>query len=218
MTDQQTTPAPDFISPKDAEAPATSAKAYRLATRPWFKKKRFILPLALILLIVIIQVANGIGDTGTSDTAKSGSQPAVTSALQAQAVAAAIGTKVRDGKLEFVVTGVEHPGKTFTGKLGKTLTAQGEFVIIRVNATNIGNEAENLDCSCQLLLTDKGQKFEPSSSVLLTKDALKFVELIDPGDTVKGAAVLFDVAPGTKIANIELHDSPFSPGVKVKLS
>jgi hypothetical protein len=53
-------------------------------------------------------------------------------------VAAAIGTKVRDGKFEFVVAGVEHPGKTFPGKLQTRLTARGEFVIVRVNVTNIG--------------------------------------------------------------------------------
>jgi hypothetical protein len=30
--------------------------------------------------------------------------------------------------------------------------------------------------------------------------------------------VLFDVAPGTKVVNVELHDSLSSQGVKVKLS
>jgi len=30
--------------------------------------------------------------------------------------------------------------------------------------------------------------------------------------------LLFDVAPETKVVNIELHDTPLSPGVKVKLS
>ena len=214
MTDQQTTPAPEFTSPKDAKA----EKAYRGSTRRWFKKKRFILPLALIVLIVIIQAANGGGDTGTSNTAKSCSQPTVTGAPKAKAVSADIGTKARDGKFEFVVTSVERPGKTFPGKLQTTLTAQGEFVIVRVDVTNIGNEAQLLDCQSQFLLNDKGQTIEPSSAILCTKDALKFVQPISPGNTVKGAPVVFDLAPGTKIVNIELHDSPCSQGVKVKLS
>jgi hypothetical protein len=35
---------------------------------------------------------------------------------------------------------------------------------------------------------------------------------------VKAAPVVFDVAPGTKIVDIELHDSACSKGVKVNLS
>jgi hypothetical protein len=201
----------------DATAQAEAENAFRKATRPWFKKKRYILPLAFIVLVVMIQAANGAGDTGTSHTATSDSQLGVTSALGAQAMAVGIGSKVRDGTFDFVVTGVEHPGKTLAGKAGETLTAQGEFVVVRVNVTNIGKEARHLGFSCQLLSNDEGQKFEPSPAILSTKDALKYVEWINPGDTVKGAVMLFDVAPGTEVATIELHDSPFSPGVKVKL-
>lgn len=227
MTDQQTTPAPWFTSPQDAKAQANAEKAYRKATRPWFRKKRFlILPLALIGLIVTIQAANGGGVAGLFNTAESCSQPTVTSALKAKAVAVGVGravgvgvgTNVRDGNFEFVVTGVERPGKTYPGKLQTTLTARGEFVIVRVNVTNIGKQEQGLDSQSQFLFNDKGQTIEPSSAILYTKDALKFVQLIEPNNTVKGAPVVFDVAPGTKIVNIELHDSPCSQGVKVKLS
>lgn len=188
------------------------------STRPWFKKKRFILPLASVVSMVLIQADNGRGNTGTLNTAEGFTDKTVTSAPLAEAVAAAIGTKVRDGKFEFVVTGVEHPGKTFPGKLHTTLTARGEFVIVRVNVTNIGNEARSLDSRSQFLLNEKGQTLEPSSAILLTRDALEFVHLINPGNMLKGAPVLFDVAPGTKIVNIELHDTSFSQGVKVRLS
>jgi hypothetical protein len=132
-------------------------------------------------------------------------------------VAPGIGTKVRDGEFEFIVTGVEHPGKTFPGKLRTTLRAQGEFVVVLVDVTNVGHEAQPLDSESQFLLNDKGQTFEPSPAILYTKDALKFVHLINPGNAVKGATVVFDVAPGTKIVTIALHNSPISPGVKVKL-
>jgi hypothetical protein len=78
------------------------------------------------------------------------------------------------------VTGVEHPGKTFPGKLHTTLTARGELVIVRDNVTNIGDEARPLDSQSQLLLSDKGQTFEPSSAILFTRDALEFAQLINP--------------------------------------
>ena len=98
------------------------------------------------------------------------------------------------------------------------LTARGEFVVVRVNVTNVGNEAQSPDCSCQLLHNEDGREFEPSPAILSTTGALTFARQIDPGETVKDIVVLFDVAPGTKAVNIELHDSPFSQGVQVKLS
>jgi hypothetical protein len=229
MTEIQSPPAPpEFSSPKEAKAQAKAAKAYSKATRPWFKKKRIILPLALIVVIGISVAAKGGGDKGTSDSTTNASQPKAADAPKADAPKAAapkaaavpgIGAKVRDGKFEFVVTGVERPGKSFAGEFGTTETAQGEFVIVRVNVSNIGNEAQTLMSTGQVLFNNKGQKFEPSTAILSLKGADKFfLQNINPGNTVKGAPLLFDVAPGTKIASVELHDSPFSGGVKVKVS
>jgi hypothetical protein len=188
-------------------AQATAEQTGRKATRPWFKKKRLVLPIALIAVIATVLAVNSSSDTKT-----------LTSPPKAQAVAADIGTTVRDGTFEFVVTGVERPGKTMAGKVGTTLTAQGEFVIVRVDVTNVSNKEQRLGCSCHFLLDDKGQKFATSPSILRTMDALKYVEWISPGQTVKNASMLFDVTPGTKAHNIELHDSLTSPGVTVKLS
>jgi hypothetical protein len=47
-------------------------------------------------------------------------------------------------------------------------------------------------------------------------DAQTFLNDINPGNAVDGTFV-FDVAKGTKIAQLELHDSPFSGGVKVNV-
>jgi hypothetical protein len=215
MSDHHSTPSSWSTGPEDPAAQtaaqpgasATSDTAPGKAARPWFRKKRLTLPLALIAVILAVLAVNGARDTGT-----------VASPAKAAAVAPDIGTKVRDGSFEFVVTGVEHPGKTFMGKVGETLTAQGEFVIVRVDVTNVGSTEKRLGCSCQFLFSDKGQKFAPSPSILRTKDALKYVEWINPGETVKDASMLFDVAAGTRVLNIELHDSASSQGVHVKLS
>ena len=215
MTNHQSTPSSWSTSPEDAAAQAavqpgtqaTAEKARRKANRPWFKKKRFILPLTLIAVVVIILAVNSRSGTRT-----------VTSPPKAKAVAADIGTKVRDGTFEYVVTGMERPGKTLTGKVGKTLTANGDFVIVHVDITNIGDVPQSPDCSCQRLVDDKGQEFEPSSAILSTLEALKFVQLINPASTVDDVLMLFDVAPGSKVVAIELHDSPLSQGVRVNLS
>jgi len=165
------------------------------------------LPLTLIAVIATVLAVNSRSSTTTP-----------VSPPKAQSVGADIGTKVRDGTFEFVVTGVERPGKTLTGKVGSTLTAKGEFVIVRVDVTNLSKNAQRLGCSCQFLFSDKGQQFAPSPSILSTKDALKYVQWINPGDTVKNALVLFDVAPGTKVLHVVLHDSPSSQGATVKLT
>lgn len=213
MTHEQATPAPELASTTNATTQALAEKSHRPAT-PWFRKKRFVLPLALIALLVITQATYGGGWTSL----RANGDSATTSRNAAAAAPAVIGTTVRDGTFAFVVTGMERPGKTLAGKVGKTLTAQGEFVIVRVNVTNIGKAAQSADCQCQLLVNDKGQKFKPSPAILSTKNALKFVSLIEPGTTVNDVLMLFDVAPGTKVANIELHDSSSTQGAKVNLN
>jgi hypothetical protein len=218
MPERQATPTPEFMPSQDVGVQAEAEKVHRSRTRRWFTTKPFFLSLAVIFLIGIIWVASSRAGFGNSDAAKSGSQVAVTNAPQVKAVTAAMGSKARDGDFEFVVTGVQHPGKTLAGKVGETLIAHGEFVIVKVNVTNVGKVDKAPSCSCQILITDKGQMLKASSSILRTKDALKFVQLIPPGSTVNGVLMLFDVAPGTNVVNIQLHDTPASPGVNVKLS
>jgi hypothetical protein len=62
-------------TPQDAKARAKAEKAYRKAQRPFYKKKRFILPALFLLLIVIIVATAGGGDkpSGNAGTTASGS-------------------------------------------------------------------------------------------------------------------------------------------------
>lgn len=216
MTQQPPTPVPTSDSPQDARARAKADKAYAKATRPWFKKKRFIIPILLILIIVIVQLTN----SDTPSQPSSGDSPAPAApAAPGEDAGAKIGTKVRDGKFEFVVTKVENAGKSLPSVFDTTEKAQGEFILVTVDVSNIGDEPQTLDTNSQVLFNTKGQKYEPSSALLTIKDADKFfLTNINPGNTVTGAPLLFDVPVGTKIGSIELHDSPFSDGVKVALS
>lgn len=58
-------------SAKEAKAEARAAKARAKALRPWYRKKRIILPLAFVALIAIVAIAGGGGDN-TSNTATGG--------------------------------------------------------------------------------------------------------------------------------------------------
>ena len=61
---------------RDARAQAKADKAYAKARRPWYKKKRFLLPLALIVLILIIVVATlSMSGGDGNNTADSTSNP-----------------------------------------------------------------------------------------------------------------------------------------------
>ena len=213
MTDQRTTPSPEKMTPTDAAA----QKAYNKAARPWFKKKRVALPSAIALLFLIIMISTGGNDPRIFDFTTSTLESHVENATNAPA-SGAIGQSVRDGKFAFIVTSVRPPHKSLTNRLGTTETAQGEFVIVRVNVTNLGYEARTLTATDQFLISDKGQRFPTSAAISSLAGSEKiFLEKINPGHTVNDASLLFDVPAGTTISGVELHDSASSIGVKVKL-
>jgi hypothetical protein len=61
-------PPPSNTDYKTLKQDAAAAKARSKAARPWFKKKRFILPLALLLLIVMVGVIGDGGDDAPDTT------------------------------------------------------------------------------------------------------------------------------------------------------
>lgn len=69
---------------RHGKAQAAAEKAYLKASRPWFKKKRFIIPLIFVLIMIISSIANG----GKDENAAS-STPAADAAAVAPAAAAA---------------------------------------------------------------------------------------------------------------------------------
>lgn len=54
-------------TPRDARAQAKADKAYQKAQRPWYKKKRFLIPLILIVLILIFVIATTVSGGGGND-------------------------------------------------------------------------------------------------------------------------------------------------------
>lgn len=87
MTENTTVP----DAKREGKAQAAAEKAYRKASRPWFKKKRFIFPLVLLVIIIMSSVANGgkkdSSADGTLSTNASAATPAAASAAPAAAPA-----------------------------------------------------------------------------------------------------------------------------------
>lgn len=132
---------------------------------------------------------------------------------ESAAAAASIGTPVRDGKLEFRVTGVNRsklagdPTNQFMQE-----TARGEFINVSLAVKNTGEEAQSFFASNQKLIVN-GKQFDAATILGIPGDG----DNINPGLGLE-TVVSFDVPPGSVPEAIELHDSAFSGGVMVNLT
>ncbi|TLM81951.1 hypothetical protein FDW83_14570 [Pseudarthrobacter sp. NamE2] len=68
---------------RHGKAQAAAEKAYRKASRPWFKKKRFIIPLVFVLIMIISSIANGGKDENATSSTPAAEAPAVAPAAAA---------------------------------------------------------------------------------------------------------------------------------------
>jgi hypothetical protein len=79
---------------KIAKADAQAAKAKAKAMRPWFQKKRFIVPIALVVLIGISTAMNSGGsNTSTLESSVTSPEPNQAAEVQEQTASETIGQK-----------------------------------------------------------------------------------------------------------------------------
>jgi hypothetical protein len=189
------------------------------AAPPWYRKKRIVLPSAVIGAFTVIMITTGGNDSGLFRAVTNAAAPSAASSIAVPPANAVMGKSVRDGRFSFVVTSVEPPSASFTDRSGTVQKAQGIFVVVRVNVTNIGHEASTLTATDLYLVDIRGQRFATSSAIASLAGAERiFADKINPGHTVNMAPLLFDLTPGTVVASVELHDSRTSAGVRVRLS
>ncbi len=173
----------------------------------------------LMLVACVGAVASGGGDdasTEAADVATTAGGAAKAEKTEAKKTAG-LKDAVRDGKFEFIVTGV----KCGVSRIGSDLIgqkAQGQFCLIDVQVKNIGKEAQSFADSVQKAYDAKKVEYSADSgaAIYANEDSQVFFTEINPGNTVKGKLV-FDVPKGTELTTLELHDSMFSGGVKVAL-
>jgi hypothetical protein len=209
------------------------------ANRPWFKKKRFLIPGGIVALIILGSALSAAGGEGGDTEVASVSTPSMSSAPEESTEEEAsepepttpeeegeetseeeslpkMGTKVRDGKFEFTVTSLKC-GINEVGDEYLNTQAQGEFCQVSLTISNIGDEPQTMFADNQDAYDAKGRKFSPDSEASIYDDSSQVLwEEINPGNTVEGK-VFYDVPEGTKLVKVELHDSAFSGGVEVEL-
>ncbi|WP_435278738.1 DUF4352 domain-containing protein [Rhodococcus yananensis] len=179
----------------------------------------------IVAVFVIVSVASGGGDDESSSSARDGDaaplvdspQTEPESAPTVDAPDAEMNAPVRDGKFEFVVTGIETGLSSLGDNPFLAEEAQGQFVIVTMTVSNISNEPQGLSPSNQTLIDDQGREFTADTSAALNLDSdVTLWDEINPGNTVT-MPVVFDMPVDATPAAIELHDSMFSGGVTVSL-
>ena len=211
-----------------ATAPPAVPEGYELkkSKKPIYKRTWF---LVLAGLIVLGGVANagdsdGGGETSTANDQSAAQAPAVEGGTDDVAPEPAtpepaefgIGQPAADGKFSFVVNGFDC-STTEVGNEHFGTKAQGQFCIVDVTVSNVGDEPQSFFGDNAKLLNAQGQEFgADGEAAMYLEDSSSLYEEINPGNTLQ-SKVVFDVPAGMVPTAIELHDSAFSGGVTVSL-
>ncbi len=175
---------------------------------------RWLLAAAVVLVLLLLGwvVVRNLGkQTPGGDAVPSG--PSVTASPSPKV---GVGATARDGQLEFTVRSVTCDVPEL--KIGfVSKHPDGQYCLIGITASNIGDSTRNLSFGSQRLLDSAGSKHDAEkflSGLVYPKDALW--GNISPGKTVSGN-LIFDIPAGTTADHLELHDGPLSDGVVLGL-
>jgi hypothetical protein len=153
----------------------------------------------LLVLLLLVAALNG-GPRGRAGRAATGG----------------LGRPVRDGQFEFVVRSVDCGARRLRGVAG-TRDALGQFCLVRLTVRNVGIQGRTLEAARQYLLVAGGGKATVDLLATAGQGGQRLVSvLVNPGNRVQGTLV-YDVRRDAGPTGLELHDSPFSRGVRVAL-
>lgn len=202
---------------RDAKANAKAAQAYSKAQRPWYKKKRWIISLGLILLIVAASAGSG-GDGGGSDSGSDGGSSSESDSGGG------------DGKSGRVGEALDNAGTTYKVTNAKTTKvigdpellgarADGTFVVVDLQLTNNKDETKTFTDANAKIETSDGKKYETSDKAVLAFDDDRSLLLkdIQPDLTAKGT-VAFELPPNKVSGSTLVIEDIFGDGeIKVDL-
>jgi len=233
QNDPTTTAQSAPMTAKEAKAQAKAAKAQAKALRPWYKKPLVLTAIGGVAIVGIAVASSGGSDDSTpvADTAAAADseQEAATDADQEAATDAGqeadqapasdiaiVGDAVRDGNFEIIVDNVQTGVTSVGGEFGET--AQGEFTILTMTVTNIGDEPQTFMDDAQKGTDSQGREIsaDTAAGLYANEDGQGFYEEINPGNTIT-VNVVYDLPKGETLQTVELHDSLFSGGVTVSL-
>jgi Domain of unknown function (DUF4352) len=100
--------------------------------------------------------------------------------------AAPAGSAVRDGKFEFRVVDVSRAATVSdpTGNPYMTVNAQGEFIVVTLTVTNIGNEPQSYFGQNQKLIDASGREYGANTEADMYMNDVAFGD-INPGNSIQ---------------------------------
>jgi len=219
------TQAPVYQPPMgDPKAAAKAAKAYAKATRPWYKKKRFLLPLALVVIVAIAMSSGGgaddggpklVDDSGNADTnagTNAGNDKAA--AKDDAAKPGEEGNPVKVGQTvelegtRYTVDSVEKKSRVGDQYFGED--ASGIYVVVGLTIENTKDESKVFSESAAKLAATDGTSYSTDTDATIMsagdgQDPLFLTEM-HPDLPVSGT-LIFDVPPTkTQGALLEVSD------------
>jgi hypothetical protein len=141
-----------------------------------------------------------------------GSQTQKKTADRGVGEAAAPGTPVLDGNFLFVVSEVSTPANGLSAPRPK-----GQWIIATMTVRNIDDERQGFLACNQKLVDSAGHTFTADTAAAVAINSGSMQIDMDPGAKIT-LNVPFDVPPGTQVAALELHDSVFSHGARIRTS
>ena len=187
--------APPTPPPSPPPAPPVAKPEERKRRRRWWTRKRMLIPLGLLAVVVLL-----VNRGDSTAPPASGSQ---------------LGTPVRDGNLEFVVSSVRCGVPQVGSGLVKR-TADGQYCLADVRATNVKNDARTLYEPFQKLVDSAGHKHSADLTMRVVFRDQTIWDKIQPGQRVRGTMV-FDIPKNASATALELHDGIASGGVTVRI-
>ncbi len=180
-------------------------------------RRLFVASAAALGIVAVLASGSTSGDSSSGSGETSSSTDAAAPDGGEGAASAGIGDPVRDGKFEFVVKGIECGAK----KVGSEFLeekAQGQFCLVQMSVTNIGDEAQLFDAGSQKGVTNTGATVDAdgAASLSVPENENSFLEEINPGNSID-VVVVYDIAKDQTLESLELYDSMFSGGVAVSL-
>ncbi len=216
---------------RNPKAEAKAAKAYAKAMRPWYKKKRVLIPAGIVVLALVGSATSG-HKSGSASTSSAASSSVASHTAHKHGQKAATPTEQAaksDGKVGNVGQAVTNAGTTYKVtdvQTAKTIgdpdllgaRADGTFVIVNLQLTNNKNETKTFLDSSAKIKTSDGKEYQTSDkAVTAFGDDSLLLKDIQPDLTTHGK-LAFELPP-SKVSGstLVIQDLYGSGEVKVNL-
>jgi hypothetical protein len=190
---------------------------YAWAKSSWNKGVKIAVTVVMSLIIIGMtgdtesNNGNQVANTATNSNQQEVNNEPAPSEIQK------IGTVVRDGKFEFVVSDFECGLDYIESRYGSREVPQGQYCTLALSVKNIGQSEQEFSPNAQKLLDDNGIEYSYDSGATYYKNnSDSAYKRINPGNGIE-TVLAFDVPKDKSPVAVELHDSVLSNGTKVSL-